>query len=87
MMNNPHAPTITDGLKKAMSNRVNVLHFRGGHLVLETPIIKLLFENIWVSNLIGGLSKCRGSLLVNLSFLRHKATKLRPESIMVKSSE
>ena len=50
-------------------------------------LVASLFENILVSNLIGGLSKDTGSLLVNFSFLRHETTKLGPQKIMVKSSE
>ena len=41
-------------------------------------LITLLFESSWVSNLIGGLSKGRGSLLVNFSSLRQETTKLNP---------
>ena len=50
-------------------------------------LITLLFESMWVSKLIGGLSKGRESLLMNFSFLRHETTKLGPHMIMVKSSE
>ena len=39
-----------------------------------------LFEIIWVSSLIGELSKGRGSL-------RHEMTKLGPQRIMLKSSK
>ena len=49
-------------------------------------LITSLFESIWVSNFIEGLSKDRGSLLVKFSFLRHKTTKLGTQSIMVKGS-
>ena len=41
----------------------------------QTLIISL-FECIWISNLIGGLSEGRGGLLVNFSFLCHETTKL-----------
>ena len=46
-----------------------------------------LFESIWVSNLVRGLSKGRGSLLVNSSFLRYETTKFGSQIIMVKSLE
>ena len=57
------------------------------HLAWEGFKITSLFESIWVSNLRRGLSKRRGSLLLNLNFLRDKTTKLRPQRIMVKSSK
>ena len=50
-------------------------------------LIASLSEGIWVSNLIGGLSKGRGSLLFNFRFLRHETTKLGPLGITVKGSE
>ena len=50
-------------------------------------LLTSLFEDIWVSNLIGGLSKGRGSLHVKFSFLRHETTKLGPQRIVVQSSE
>ena len=50
-------------------------------------LITSLFESIWVSNLIGNLSKGRGSLLVNFSFLRHATIKLGSQRIAVKSSD
>ena len=46
-----------------------------------------LFESIWVSDLIGELLEGRGSLFMKFSFLRHEATKLGPQRIMVKSSD
>ena len=44
------------------------------HESLHAQRFQTLFENIWVSNLIGELSRVRGSLLVNFSFLRHETT-------------
>ena len=49
-------------------------------------LITSLFESIWFSNLIEGLSKGRGSLLVNFSFLRYETTKSGPQRIAVSSS-
>ena len=50
-------------------------------------LITSLFESIRASNLTGGLSKGRGSFLVNFSFRRHETTKLGPQRITVKSSD
>ena len=50
-------------------------------------LITSLFERIWVSNLTGGLSEGKGSLLKNFSFIYHETTKSGPQRIMVKSSD
>ena len=47
-------------------------------------LLTSLFESIWISNLLGVLSKGKGSLLVNFGFLRHETIKLGLERIMVK---
>ena len=47
-------------------------------------LITPLFESMWVSHLIGGLSRGSGILPVNSSFLRHETAKLGPQRIMVK---
>ena len=43
-----------------------------------------LFESITVSNLTGGLSKGRESVLVNFRFLRHETRKLEAQRLMIK---
>ena len=48
-------------------------------------LITSLFKSIWVSNMIGELSKGRESFLVKFCFLCHEATKFGPQRI--KSSE
>ena len=48
-------------------------------------LITSLFESIWFSNLIEGLSKGRGSLLVNFSLLLYETTKSGPQRIAVNS--
>ena len=77
---------LTIPLKEVSLNFRNFYH-DSLHAQRFQTLIKSLVESIWVSNLIGGLSKGRESFFVNFTFLRHETTKSGPQRFMVENSE